>query len=205
VKVPDLELSRFEAHALAKLGRLSDAVLLYSRLENKPGLPSWLFKCHLASIYDSGRDHDTALKLSNEAITLKPDSILYVDHANRLARYFQDPAGARAALQHVDMDLLVDLSKPYVIRLRGIVAWLEDDFANARRDLEAAIEGMEKTCHIPGRAGNIAVAKGYLCCVCAELGDMETARKCWKEARVYLLATKETKLISDCEAALSLG
>jgi hypothetical protein len=83
--------------------------------------------------------------------------------------------------------------------------WLEGDFENARRELEAAIEGMEKTRHIPFRTGNIAVAKAYLCCVQARLGNPAAAQKCWQEARAYLIATKETKLLDNCKAALGIA
>ena len=122
IKVPEIELIRFEAKALAGQGRLSEAVTLYRRVENQPGAPTWLFKAHLAGIYDKAGDHETALKLTQEAITEKPDVSLFLDLSNRLARYYADAPGARSALERVDMDLVVDLLKPYTNRCRGIVA-----------------------------------------------------------------------------------
>ena len=172
--------------------------------KDKFGAPAWLFKSHLSTVYHNAGDNDTALKLTREAIALKPDASLFVDLANRLARYHDDAPGARAALERVDPDLVPEPGKPFVIRLRGIISWLERDFENARRELEQAVRDMEKTRHIPGRTGNIAVAKGYLCCVQAKLGHREAALKCYQQARGYLVATKETKLLKDCQAGLSL-
>jgi len=203
IKIPETQLARFEAYALAGKGRLSEAVALYSRVENQPGAPTWLFKSHLSTIYHNGGDYDTALKLMREAIALKPEGTGFIDLASRLARYHADAPGARAALQHVDMDLVMDLLKPFATRLRGIILWLENDFGNARQELETAIREMEKTRHIAYRTGTIAVAKGYLCCVYARLGNREAARKCYGEAAEYLVATKETRLLQDCEDALN--
>lgn len=103
------------------------------------------------------------------------------------------------------MDLVVDFTKRFVTRLRGIIAWLENDFETARQELETAIVDMEKTRHLPGRTGNIAVAKGYLCCVHARLGNLEAAQKCYDEAEKYLVATKETSLLHDCQEAIAFA
>lgn len=202
-RIPEVELIRAEANALARQGRLAEAVKLHCATENQPGVAPWLYKAYLAGIYDSAEEHETAIKLTEEAIAIKPDPALYIDYANRLARYRNDAPSARAALEQVDMSLVVELLKPGVARLRGIIAWLERDYDAARRELDTAIAGMEKTRHIPFRTGNIAVAKGYLCCVQSKLGNAEAARKSWEDARSYLVATKETDLIKACEQALS--
>jgi tetratricopeptide (TPR) repeat protein len=204
IKIPAAELTRLEANALAGKGRLQEAVALYSRAENQPGVPSWLYKAHLSNIYHNGGDHATALQLNHEAIALKPGAGLYIDLGDRLARYHADPAGARAALDHVDMDLVVDLLKPLVFRLRGIVAWGEGNAAEARRELETALREMEKTPHVPFRTGNIAITKAYLCCVHAKLGDPSAGTRFFHEARPYLVATSETKLLRNCEDALKI-
>lgn len=78
-KVPETELTRFEANALAGKGQLSEAVALYSRVENQPGAATWLFKSHLSTIYHNGGDYATALKLMHEAIALKPDGSRFID------------------------------------------------------------------------------------------------------------------------------
>ena len=202
IKIPAAELTRFEANALAGNGRLQEAVALYSRAENQPGVPPWLYKAYLSGIYQNGGDYDKALQLNHEAIALKPDVSLHIDLGNRLARYHADPVGARAALDHVDMDLVVDLIKPLVFRVRGIVAWVEGNSDLASRELETALREMEKTPNVPYRAGNIAITKAYLCCVKAELGNPSAAAKFFDEARAYLIATGETKLLKDCEEAL---
>jgi hypothetical protein len=63
---------------------------------------------------------------------------------------------------------------------------------------------MEETRHIPGREGNMAVAKAYLCCVLSHLGDLPEAKRCFAEAKEYLIATEETELIPECNGAMEV-
>jgi tetratricopeptide (TPR) repeat protein len=190
---------------MAGLGRLPEAVQFYSQFQNQPGAPSWLFKSHLSTLYNIAGDHDKAIALIREAIAEKPDGILHVDLANHLARYKKDPAGARAALQQLDMSVVPEVAKPFVTRCRGIVAWLEGDYQTARQELETAVRLMEVSRHLPFMNGLRCVAKGYLCCVYGKLGDLEAARRHYCEARAYLTVTKETELLGACEGVVAEG
>ncbi len=198
IKIPAPELARNRAKAEVGLGRLSEALERYQRFENQPGCPSWLYKAHLAGLYDTAKDHDKALEWTLKAIAEKPSTALYIDLMNRLVRYKRDPIRARAVLAEVEKGTVTDIGKPFLARCRGILAYLEGDNATARKELEAALAALEQR-HQPFRDGGIALTKAYLSCVLARQGEMAAARKQFAEAKDYLVATEETELLAECQ------
>jgi len=201
-KIPRAELARQRAIALAGTGRISQAVSEYQQYENQPGCPSWLHKAFLVGIYATAKQYDKALECALKSIEEKPTPVMYVDLANQWARYHRNAARAREALNEAEKATLPEVSKPFHIRCRGIVAYLEGDYTIARRELETSIELMEQTRNEPGRDGNMRVAKAYLCCVIAKQGDLVAARKLFGQAIEYLVATNEAELIEECNRAL---
>jgi hypothetical protein len=108
------------------------------------------------------------------------------------------------------LDFRAFLTKPgsfhagfrYHLGCCAILAFLEGDYATAKRELEASLAIMEETPHIPYRAGNISVSKAYLCCVLAKLGDRDGAKKNFMDAKEYLVATDEAELLEQCKHAI---
>ena len=78
------------------------------------------------------------------------------------------------------------------------MAYLEGDYVAAKRDLETAIELVEKAKGRPYRDGHLSVARAYLCCVLAKQGDLPAAKKCFAMAKEYLTATGEDELLAEC-------
>jgi tetratricopeptide (TPR) repeat protein len=204
VKLPETELVRSRAQALAGLGRLPEALSEFQQAEGKPGMPAWLYHAHLAGIYDIVKQHDRALEYSVKALQETPTPALYLDLANRLLRFKKDPLQGRQALLEAEKSTLTDIAKPYHLRCRGILAYLLQDYPTAKRELEASLEIMERTRDQPFRDGNISVVKGYLSCVLARLGETPAARKCFAPAKEYLVATGETELLEECKRATGL-
>jgi tetratricopeptide (TPR) repeat protein len=203
IKVPAPELGRFRATALAGLGKVDEAVAGYAQFENQRGCPSWLHKAFLIGIYNVANRHDKALECTRKSLEENPTPVLQLEMANQLARYHNDAAGARAALSEGEKATVPETLKPNIKRTHGIIAYLERDYASAKTELETSIKMMEATPHVPGRDGNIRVARGYLCCVLANLGSFDEARKQYEQAKEYLVATKENDLLAECEKALS--
>jgi tetratricopeptide (TPR) repeat protein len=202
IKIPPPELGRYRAKAVAATGNLDAALREYQRYENQPGCPSWLYKAFVGGIYDLVKKHDKALEYNLMALAEKPSPVLYLDLANRYARYKKDAAKARAALAEAEKGPLPDLTIPGHHRYRGEVAYLEGDYDSAKKEIETSIALMEKTPHIPFRDGNIAIAKAYLSCVLARLNDRQGAGKNYRAALPYLEATGETELIEECKIEL---
>jgi len=201
IKVPPLELARYRAKALTGLGHLPEALAQFSQFENDPSCPGWLYKASLAGFHDIAKQHDKAVEYNLEAIKEKPIAILYLDLANRYVRYLVDTAKARAALVEVEKETLVDIAKPFHVRCRGILAFLEGDNAAAKEEFETSLALMAKSPHLPFRDGHISVTKAYLCCVLAKQGDLSGAKQNFAEAKAYLIATGETELLEQCQKA----
>jgi len=202
IKVPVPELIRYRAKALAGLGNLSMALEEYKKCENQPGCPSWLYKAFVAGLYDTAKQYDKGLEWTWQSIRENPRPTIYLDLANRLVRYKKDTIGAREALAEAEKSTLTEIAKPFHLRCRGILAYLEGDYATAKKELEASRALMLKTPHQPYRDGHISVARAYLCCVLARQGDLSGARKCFDEAKKYLVATGEDELLAECKKAI---
>jgi len=195
-------LARSRAQALAGLGNLTEAVAVFAPWENRPGCPGWMYQMLKASIYDTAKQHDQALECTRKSIAEKPTAAAWLDLSNRFARYKKDAVQARAALVEAEKITLTSVEEAYHLRCRGIVAWVEGDCRSAKKELEASLAMMEKTRHVPFRDGHISIAKAYLGCALARLGDLAGAKHCFAEARKYLEATEETELLKECRKVI---
>lgn len=203
VKVPAVELTRNRAKALAGMGRLNEALILFQSCENKPGCPSWLYHGFVGGLYGTAKQYDKALEWAEKSVAMNPRGPGYLDIANQLARYMKDAVKARAALVEAEKLGCPEMAKPWLHRTRGIVAYVEGNYDEARRELETAIDLWLTTAkNQPFKDGNLSVARAYLGCVMAAQGDTARARKALEEAKEYLVATKETELLAECEEAL---
>jgi tetratricopeptide (TPR) repeat protein len=199
IKLPPAELARFRAKALAGSGRLSEALAEYACFENQPGCPTWLYLAMVAGIYDTAKQHDKAVEFTLKSIRENPRPTIYIDLANRYARYQKNPSKAREALAEAEKSPLVDLALPFQHRCRGIVAFLEGDDSTARLELETSLRILQKAPNLPFRDGTISVTKAYLCRVLSRQGDQVAARKYLAEAKAYLVATGEDELLEACQ------
>lgn len=197
IKVPESELIRNRAKALTGLGRLDEALAEYNQFEGRPDCPSWLHKLHVGSLYVTAKHYDKAIECNLLSIAEKPTSTAWADLANRYARYQRDPAKARAAMAEADKSPIPEFAKPFRIRCLGIIAYLEGDFASAKRELETAIDMVEKAKGRPFRDGHLAVARAYLGCVLAKQGD-SAGKRHFALAKEYLIATHEDELLAEC-------
>jgi tetratricopeptide (TPR) repeat protein len=198
IKVPTTELTRNRTKALAGMGRLAEALAEYKQCEGRPDCPTWLYKQFVGSLYTTGKQYDKAIEYNLMSIAEKPTPTAWADLANRYARYKRDPVKAREAMTEADKSPIADAAKPFRIRCLGIIAYLEGDYVTAKRELEAAIALVEKAKARPYRDGHLGVARAYLCCVLAKLGDLPAAKECFALAQEYLEATEETELIAEC-------
>ena len=184
VKVPATELTRNRAKALAGMGRLDEALAEYSQCQGRPDCPPWLYKLFVASLYTTARQHDKAIEYNLASIAAKPTSTAWADLANRYARYKSDAVKARSAMAEAEKSPLSDVAKPFCIRCQGIIAYLEGNYGAAKRDLQIAIELVEKAKGRPARDGHLSVARAYLCCVLAKQGIWRAQRSVLHSQRI---------------------
>ena len=198
IKVPESALIQNRAKALAGLGRLDEALEEYKQCEGRPDRPDWLYKLQIASLYTTAKQYDKAIEFNLASIAANPTSTAWLDLANRYARYKRNPVKAREAMAEAEKSPLADYAKPFHIRCQGIIAYLEENYAAAKRYLETAIELVDKAKDRHFRDGHLSVARAYLCCVLAKQGDLPAAKKCFARAKKYLVATKEDELLAEC-------
>lgn len=204
IKVPEVELARNRAKALAGLGRLEEALAGYQKYEGQPGCPGWLHKAFVAGIYDTAKQYDKAIEYNLMSLQEKENPTMYPDLAYRLARHKRDVVGARKALNEAEKAVLAEFAKPFLLRARGWVCYLERNHAEARKAFEEAIEFMERTRNQPFRDGSIAVAKAHLACVLAKQGEFDLAKNRFAEAKKYLEATNEKDLLDECRNTIGV-
>ena len=203
-KVPESELIRHRAKALAGTGHLDEALALYKSCEGRPDCPSWLYKLFVGSIYTTAKKYDLAIQWNLEAAREKPGSTTWLDLAYRYARYKRDPMKAKAALVESEKYAITDTALPFKLRCQGVIAYLEGDYATAKQELEKAIELVEKMKWRPYRDGHLKVARAYLACVLAKMRDLPAASQQFSAAQDYLVATKEDELIAECRKVIGI-
>lgn len=198
IKVPATEMTRNRAKALAGMGRLDESLAEFKQCEGRADCPTWLYNQFVGSLYTTAKLYDKGIESSLLSIAEKPTPTAWADLANRYARYKRDPVKAREAMAEADKSPMVEQAKPFRIRCLGIIAYLEGDYRTAKGHLQTAIDMLEKAKGRPYRDGHLSVARAYLCCVLAKLGDLQGAKDCLALSREYLIATEETDLLTEC-------
>jgi tetratricopeptide (TPR) repeat protein len=204
VKVPEAELARNRAKALTGLGRLEEALAGYQKYEGQPGCPGWLHKAFIAGFYETAQQYDKAIEYNLLSLQEKENPSMYPDLAYRLARYKRDIAGARKALNEAEKAVLPEFAKPFLLRARGWIYYLEQNHAEARKAFEESIAYMDRTRNQPFREGSIAVAKAHLACVLAQQGEFDLAKENFATARKYLEATDQKDLLDECRNTIGV-
>ena len=136
IKIPAVHLALAQSQALVAQGKLALALKEFEQYRDQPGCPSWLYYGQVAEIYDRAKQHDTAIDYVHQSLGVKPTSAYYLGLANRLLYYKRDSVRAAEALEAVEKTPLAELLKPMLQRCRGVLAYLQADYATARRELE---------------------------------------------------------------------
>jgi tetratricopeptide (TPR) repeat protein len=201
--VPELELARCRAQALAALGHLEEGLAEIRRFESDPKVEHWLYLSFLAGIYDAAQQFEKGLEIRRQAAAEKPDtSTVWIDVAYASVRRLNRPAEAREALARAEKLEITGLGKTYLLFLRGIILWREHRLKEAREQLEQALDGFQPMAHHDLVEGLVLFTKSYLCAVHGELGDLPAARKLFNEVEKFLTAHREEELLKACRARL---
>ncbi len=199
--VPEIELARCRAQALAALGRLEEGLVEFRKFEGAPKVEHWLYLSLLAGIYDAALQFEKGLELRRQAAAEKPDtSTVWIDVAYASVRGLNRPAEAREALARAEKLAITGLGKPYLFFLRGIILWRERKPTEARQQLDQALVGFQSMARHDLVEGLVLFTKSYLCAVHGELGDLPAARKLFNEVKKFLTAHREEELLKECRA-----
>jgi tetratricopeptide (TPR) repeat protein len=203
IGAPLWEIARCRGQALAGMDRLEEGVKEFERFEGDGALAPWMYRSHLAGIYDVANRIDEALALRIKASEEMPSNMnVWIDLAMHYAHRMGDLNSARAAFARIDESLVAELGRPYLEIVRGMMLGLEGSYAIARLKFETAIQGFAAYRHNPLIQSVMLLSKSYVCLCCASTGDTREASKLWKEVSRYLEAAREDKLITRIRSAL---
>jgi tetratricopeptide (TPR) repeat protein len=198
-KVPEIELARSRAQALAALGRVEEGLVEFKKFERDPKVEHWLYLTFLGGIYDTARQFEKGLEVRRQAAAEKPDAAtVWIDVAYAAVRRLNRPAEAREALARAERLEISGLGKSYVFFLRGIISWREHNPAEASVELERALAGFQSMAHFDLVEGLLLLTKSYLCAAHCALGNLTEARELFAETEPFLLAHREDDLLEAC-------
>jgi len=197
------EILRCRCQALAGMGRLEEAVQEYSTFEGSPHLAHWMYLSFLAGIYEVAWDREKSLALRQAAAEERPDNMsVWIDLAMHQAHRMADAPAARAALQRVDPALVVELGRPYLHLVEGMIRSREEDHAGALEQAERAMEGFGPFSHFPLVQSVALITRSYLCLESASLGQRDRAAQLRREVTRYLENARETELLHRIAKAM---
>jgi tetratricopeptide (TPR) repeat protein len=192
------QLARYSAQALAGTGRLEEAIKIFNEETASANMPEWLRLSQIGTIYHVAGQFDNALEYRRRAATASTDDASpVVGLANYLVEHFSFVDESKALLAKVETKTLCDIGSTALPKLRGIIAYRENDFRSADRYLREALAGMEKKAqaryHLFERS--LLTLNGQLAVVNAALGNRAEAEKFFKNSCDFLVATKRQDLI----------
>jgi tetratricopeptide (TPR) repeat protein len=200
IKIPETELIKIRAQALAGINRLPEALELFKQCENRPDCPQWMFKSAVGELYNLSKQYDRGFEFARQAAEESPTSLVYLDVANYYLRRNRNNTAARAAMAKVDDDAIPQPARYFLPRCRGILAFNEGNYEVARQELEESIKMVEAQKNLPFRDGSLSILKAYLASALGQQGNMAKAINYFSEAEPYLIATEETELLDQCRA-----
>jgi len=205
IAVPEFELERNHALALAGMGRLEDALEKWAPFCGTPEMPEWLFLMHKAGLLEAGKEFERARAARIRALELKPDhGISWVDLAMIQAMRFGDSAAAREALAKARQCELPALCRPYLNFTEGLIRWRESALQEARPLMEHALAACQAHPNRVVWESFIRIIEAHLGIVAGGLGDVATARRLYRTARPYLEAHREADLLAALRSAATL-
>jgi tetratricopeptide (TPR) repeat protein len=188
------------------MGRLEEGLREFGRHETDPLLPAGMYQSFQAGIHDAARDYDRALELRARSVELMPDNMaLKIDLAMGYAQRKRDPARARAILEGIDPDLVMELARPWVQLVRGLIALEEGDVVGAKEFFKGALDGFEPFRDAISFFSVVLLTKSYLCLALAlaGAGDRLQAREMYREVSVFLESVREVELLERIRVALA--
>jgi len=201
--IPEAELARLRAQALAGLGHSDDALREFQTLHQSLATPEWLYLSEMGGLYEFMRRYDDALATYRRAIDTGPEnSNLWINYAFALIHYKRNATEARIALQRAEAIEIIEFARPKVALTQGLIARHEGDLTAAKNSLEKSLCGLLASPHRDLAEAKILITKAYLVSIYSSLGDKLQAHKFFAETEAYLRAAGEAELLAECERAL---
>lgn len=204
IAVPEYELERNHAVALAGMGRLDDALEKWAPFCGTPEVPEWLFLTFKAGLLETGKEMQRSLETRMRAAELKPDQgTTWIDLAMFQAMRLANAPAARDALARARQCELPAITKPYLDLVDGLILWRENDLQAARPLLERALAACQTPPNRSAWESITRIIETHLGIVAGLQGDQTTARRLYEKTRPYLEAHRETDMLAALRSAVN--
>lgn len=192
------QLARYSGLALAGTGRLEEALRVFDEETASANMPEWMRLSQIGSMYYVAEQFDKTLEYRRRAAVVANDDVTpSMDLAICLLDHFTFVDEAKVLLAKIESRTLSDTSASFLPKLRGMIAYRENDFRSADRCFREALAGLEKKAK--GRyhlyEGSLLTLNARLAVVNAALSNKADAEKFFNISRSFLLATKRQDLI----------
>ncbi len=204
IKIPNVIVDNRLACADARQGNLEAALSRFSKYEFDNNVSGRLFHNYMGSIYESARMFDKVLEWRKKSIKEGndfPEEAL--DLAMGLTKYAKRTEEARQLLENLIDKEPTFLTLMVIPHCRGMIEVEDGNWPQAEFFLRQAlkeIKPFEKNRHLDGLRNEV---KAYLSVALGHIGDREEAIVLYNETKPYLLAHRESELMSKCELAIA--
>ncbi|HLW67920.1 MAG TPA: tetratricopeptide repeat protein [Gemmataceae bacterium] len=198
------ELAFREAQALAGLGRFEEAMDLVRPFARGRRMPEWLYWARLANLYQATGEIGQVIAVTEKAAELAPENpTVLLDLAAVLLRYQRDTVRAREMLNRALQHAISDAAAPFVVMIKGMLAFEEGKTQQGVELLEESQRQMEKFRHATPIIGAVVDrTHAYLALAYAKLGDKEAAIQHYRLAEPRMRAMMADDLLRRCEMAI---
>jgi tetratricopeptide (TPR) repeat protein len=206
VGISKANLARYWALALVGTGHLEQGVKIFNDEAEKEKMPEWLKLSFIAEMYNVAQQFDKSLELRRQSVSLcNGETTAVIDLAIYLVEHFTFVDEAKALLAEVETKTVPVIGKPFVLSLKGLIAWREGDYQTAERFFRESLQ--LKQANAKNKyyiyEGGILLAKGRLAMVNAALGNKQVAQQLFAEAEPYLKVTRCDELIAEYHKHMS--
>lgn len=193
--IPESELLRTEAYALAHAGELSRALEHVQPLESKAGYRV-IYLSMLGTIYSLAGDLESQLRCEREAAALPLASVdTRIGLAVALGSHCSDPAEAEQVLSAIDEAEVKPLARYFYELAWGLVRLRQGRSAEAAERLREAIATARTFAGNALVAGHLPVLQGWHALALREGGERAEAEPMFAKVRPVLETRREKELL----------
>lgn len=196
--IPDFELDRRLACALAGLGRIDEALALVEPYSESEMVSEWRYWTCLAEVYASAQRRTDVLKCLESAYACAPDQpVVKFAYAKVLLVLQESYDFADRLIAEAEAQAITHAAQKMVLHLKGVAALNRGHHEAAAELLAEAEEGL--TPYARGLAVYHALldaTRAYRAIALAKVGRMDEARHLFRKAQPRLEALKEVRVLN---------
>lgn len=176
--IPEFDLAVREGRIWARRGMLPEAIEKLERFLAQPHIEPWMWKGRVASVYGAAGDSEKAIELTRAMLHEGPgEATARIDLAMLILMERGALEEGRALLEEIERAPLIDLARPYLPLLRGLVALEAGETERAEAEFSESLH--EAEAKLPGvilMKSLIVVVQGWRALALLRLGRGDEAR-----------------------------